>query len=284
MTGAVARLGAVLALTAAALSVAALASLAPGSPLISSCAGAGSSRASLVVEHGDGSVVTRCVSFGTATVTGQALLESSGVAWSGQTYGSYGVAVCALDSEPLHYSTCPGQDSYWAIFVSRGGGAWQLSSIGISSLTLGDGDAEGFRYVPSTGNPAPPPSPSGVCAAAAPSATTVATAPAIPVPATSAPSAVARTAPSTTASSGPTVPTSAGLALAVAGATTDASPTSAVASAPASAAASVVPFGPGSAPGDGSGLDLGLLVAAIAGGGLGGLALLRLAAARRRAT
>jgi hypothetical protein len=74
--------------------------------------------------------------------------------------------------------------------------------------------------------------------------------------------------------------------MALAGAPTDALPASpAVPAAVAStAAASVVPFGPGSAPGDGSGLDLGLLVAALAGGGLGGLALLRLAAARRRAT
>ena len=286
MTGLVGRLGAVLAATAAALSVAALASLAPGSPLISKCAGAGLGHAAVVLEHADGSVVTRCVSFGTATVTGQALIESSGVAWSGQTFGAYGVAVCAMDSEPLHYTTCPGQDSYWAIFVSRGGGAWQLSSIGISSLTLGDGDAEGFRYVPAAGTPASPPSPVGVCVAAAspPTATarqtatpTAAAGPATATTATAAPPATTppTTAATTSASTAPTVEAS---LIAIAGATTGV-----VRVTSAAPASSVGPAAPGPSQSPRSGVDPGLLVAALAGGGLGGLALLRLVAARRRA-
>ena len=279
MTGLPGRLGAVLALTAAALSVAALASLAPGSPLISKCAGAGLGHAAVMVEHADGSVITRCVSFGTATVTGQALIESSGVAWSGQTFGAYGVAVCAMDSEPLHYTTCPGQDSYWAIFVSRGGGAWQLSSIGISTLTLTDGDAEGFRYVPAAGTPASPPLPAGVCAAASPTAATARqaatpTAAAVLATATTAtaapPATTAATAAATTEAS--TAPTVVASLLAIAGATTGVAPASSVG--PAAA-------GPSQSPR--SGVDPGLLVAALAGGGLGGLALLRLVAARRRA-
>ena len=214
-----------LAVLLSAVTLATLAPLAPLAPIVPRCAAAGSGRAALVVERGDGSVLTRCVSFGTATVTGEQLLNSSGVAWSGQSFGSYGQAVCALDSEPAHYASCPGQDSYWAIFVSRGGRAWQLSSIGISSLTLADGDAEGFRYVPAAANPAAPPSPQGVCALAA-----------------------------------------------VAG---------------ASAGAASPPPGPGPqapAPTSGPGLDPGLVLAALAGGGLAGLALLRVAAGRRSGT
>jgi hypothetical protein len=207
-----------LAVLLSAVILATLAPLAPSAPIVPGCAAAGSGHAALVVEHGDGSVLARCVSFGTATVTGEQLLNSSGVAWSGQGFGSYGQAVCALDSEPAHYASCPGQDSYWAVFVSRGGGAWQLSTIGISSLILADGDAEGFRYVPAAGNPEAPPSPAGVCAAAG------------------------------TASPPP-----------------GASP-----QAPA--------------PKSGPGFDPGLAVAALAGGGLAGLALLRLAAGRRRGT
>jgi hypothetical protein len=284
----VGRLGALFAATTVALSVAALAALAPGSPLISRCAGAGSGHAALVVEHGDGSVVTRCVPFATASVTGQALLESSGVAWSGQTFGSYGVAVCALDSEPLHYTTCPGQDSYWAIFVSRAGGAWQLSGAGISSLALADGDAEGFRYVPSVGTPAPPPAPAGVCAGAAQSPTAAAQSPTAAVttrPAATATAAsataTAHVAPTTFTAAAPTtaaapasiVPAGEASFVAIAGATTGGSP-----------APSAAPAAPGPSPSHGSGVDPGLLIAAVAGGGLGGLALLRLAAGRRRVT
>jgi hypothetical protein len=265
MTGMAGRLGGVLAATVVALSVAALASLAPGSPLISKCLGAGSSQAALVVEHGDGRVVTRCVSFGSVSVTGQALLDSSGVAWSGQTFGSYGVAVCALDAEPLHYTACPGQESYWAIFVSRGGGAWQLSSIGISSLTLGAGDAEGFRYVPAAGTPAAPPSPAEVCPAATHSTAAPATARPTAASATAVAPATAAYLPSTTADVASAMPTGGASLLAIA-----------AASASGSAA-------PGQDPSPGSGVDPGLLVAALAGGGLGGLALLRIAAARRRA-
>jgi hypothetical protein len=278
MTGMVGRLGVVLSATAVALSVAALASLAPGSPLISKCVGAGSSQAALVVEHGDGRVVTRCVSFGSATVTGQALLESSGVSWSGQTFGSYGVAVCALDAEPLHYTACPGQDSYWAIFVSRGGAAWQLSSNGISSLTLGAGDAEGFRYVPAAGTPAAPPSPAGVCPVATASPAAPATARPTAASATAVAPKTAASLPSATAGVASAMPTGEASLLAIAAAPASESAATPGPAAPGAAAA------PGPNPSPGSGVDPGLVVAALAGGGLGGLALLRIAAARRRAT
>lgn len=177
----------VLAASAVALAIGAFAALATGSPLASSCAGAGPNHAALVVEHGDGSVVTRCVSFGTAAVTGEWLLDSSGVSWSSQTFGGFGAAVCAVDAEPAHYSTCPGRDSYWAVFVSRGGGDWQLASVGISSLTLGDGDAEGFRYVPAAGDPAPPAPATGVCSGAGSTAVATARATAPSGPAASPP-------------------------------------------------------------------------------------------------
>ena len=228
-----------LAVLLSAVILATLAPLAPLASVVPGCAAAGPDHAALVVEHGDGSVVTRCVAFDTATVTGERLLDSSGVAWSGRTFGGYGVAVCALDGEPAHYVDCLGKDNHWAVFVSRGGGSWQLTDVGISSLTLNDGDAEGFRYVPSAGDPSPPPLPAGICEARA--------------------------------------------ALPSAGSSPGSSPGSrAVASASASPSA-----GPSSLAGSSdppkSGLDLGLIAAALVGGGLGALALLRLVASLRRA-
>ena len=154
------RVGLVPALLTAAM--AALASLAPVAAVVPGCAAAGSNHAPLVVEHANGSVVTRCVAFDSGSISGEELLNRSGVAWSGQTFGGFGAAVCALDAEPARYASCPGQDHYWAVFVSRGGGTWQLANIGISALTLADGDAEGFRYVPSAGTPSAPVAP-GVC-------------------------------------------------------------------------------------------------------------------------
>lgn len=275
-------LPALVACVAVASAVAALAALAPGSPLIPSCAAAGSHRAALVVQHGDGSVVTRCVAFDAAAITGEGLLDSSGVAWSGQTFGGFGVAVCALDGEPAHYSTCPGKESYWALFLSRGGGAWQLANVGVSSLTLADGDAEGLRYVPAAGVPAPPPAPAGVCNAAGPSAGAT---------------PGASTGPGRNATASAAVPTDAGARAgdsatagiagwpspAVGGATAAAPGASTTAGTTASAAVASPGAGAASgSPGSTSGFDPGLLAAAVVGGGLAGLVLLRLAAGRRR--
>jgi len=205
------------------LAVAASAAPAPGSPLVASCAGAGPNHAALVVEHGSGSVVTRCVAFDAATVTGEQLLDSSGVAWSGQTFGGFGAAVCAMDEEPAQYVSCPGKDGYWAVFVATGGGEWELSPVGISSLKLGDGDAEGFRYVPVSGDPMPPPPAAGACAGAA-------------------------------------------------------------ASAPAGALAAAPTASTPQSPAQGGGIDAAMLAAALAAVVLAGLAVVRLAAARRCAT
>ncbi len=237
----------VLALLTAVL--AALASLAPVAAVVPGCAASGSNHAPLVVEHANGSVVTRCVAFDSGSISGEELLNRSGVAWSGQTFGGFGAAVCALDAEPARYSSCPGQDHYWAVFVSRGGGTWQYANIGISALTLADGDAEGFRYVPSAGTPPAPAAP-GVCS---------------PLAATATAHAGASAAATIGAPAGVTGRESP--ALAVAG-------VAAVANAPSRPS--------DGSPGSGSGLDLGLLAAAVAGVGLAGLALLRLFAMRVR--
>jgi hypothetical protein len=178
------------------------------------------------VEHADGSTVTRCVAFDTDAISGEQLLTLSGIGWSSQSFGDFGDAACALDGEPARYAECPGKDRYWAVFVAQAGGSWQLANVGISTLVLHDGDAEGFRYVPASGVPAAPPSPAGVCAA---------------------------------------------------------TPTVGIAAATASAGATVgaTPRNETSAPTPSGGVDLGLLAAAVVGGGLAGLAILRVVARRR---
>ncbi len=253
-----------LAVLLSAVILASLAPLAPLAPVVPGCAAAGSDHAALAVEHSDGSIVTRCVAFNADTISGEELLNKSGVAWSSQTFSSFGDAVCALDGEPARYVDCLGKDSYWALFVSRGGGPWQLSSVGISSLTLGNGDAEGFRYVPASGVPAAPVSAAGVCVAAA--ATPTATPSRRPFV-----TAITATAPPTAGSTTITTePPASGVA-----------PTAtATTSGAATASATAPPQVPTPAPSGGA--DLGLMAAAVAGGGLAGLALLRLFAVRAR--
>ena len=125
----------------------------------------------LVVELGDGQSVGRCVGFNASSISGEGVLRASGLEYATQGYGSLGQAVCQVDEEPAAYSTClPSGGSYWALFVSRAGGAWQPADVGISSLEFASGDAEGLRYDPDAGPDPAPTSPAGVCAAAGSSA------------------------------------------------------------------------------------------------------------------
>ena len=121
----------------------------------------------LVVELGDSESVGRCVGFNGSSISGEEVLQASGLEYATQGYGSLGQAVCQVDEEPAAYSTClPSSGSYWALFTSRAGGAWQAADVGISSVEFANGDAEGLRYDPETGPDPAPPSPAGVCVAA----------------------------------------------------------------------------------------------------------------------
>ena len=139
-------------------------------PSIAGCAQASTAHhAALVVEHGDGSVIRICVTFSQPSITGDQLLSyahtQAQLEYATTGYGgSNGDAVCQIDYEPAQFP--PGcwtaSSPYWAIFVSRGGGSWTDSSLGISSQTFGDGDAQGFRYEAQSDRSTPA-SPSGVC-------------------------------------------------------------------------------------------------------------------------
>ena len=198
-------------------------------PTAQPCAAATySSHVTLVVEHGNASVVGLCIGFNGSSITGEQVLQASGLEYATQSYGSIGDAVCQLDSEPATYGAClPASGSYWAMFVSRGGGGWQNADRGVSTETFGDGDAEGFRYDSQSGAEPPPASPAGICARAlasptpAPAATAPASATGAPAPAAASapgasPGALGDSASATPASdrpSGPSVSASAGPAV-----------------------------------------------------------------------
>ena len=141
------------------------------------CASAASAHhATLVIEHGNGTTLKYCIGFDTDQVTGQFLLDASGVEKGEQGSGSMGEAVCQIDYEPQQYpSGCwTASSPYWAMYVSRGSGGWSQSNLGVSSQTFHDGDAEGFRYESQSASLTPP-SPTGVCPVPTPPPTAVAT-------------------------------------------------------------------------------------------------------------
>lgn len=137
-------------------------------PAAQACAAATyTSHVTLVVEHANTEVIGLCIGFDGPSITGEQILQASGVQYATQSYGSLGDAVCQIDGEPASYGSClPASGPYWAMFVSRGGGAWQGADRGISTETFADGDAEGFRYDDQGGPEPPPVSPAGICARA----------------------------------------------------------------------------------------------------------------------
>jgi hypothetical protein len=163
-------------------------------------------HAALIIEHGNGTVVARCVSFDGDSIPGEQLLQLARAQWGLEyataTYsGGTGDAVCQIDYEPAQYpSGCwTASSPYWAMYVSRGGGGWSPSNLGVSSQTFRDGDAEGFRYEGQSAYLTPS-SPAGICPAPTPPPTPAATPRSTPRPTAPAP---ARHPPAATATPGP---------------------------------------------------------------------------------
>jgi hypothetical protein len=248
----------------------------PGSA--ATCAAASTTHhVAVVVEHGDGTTLQRCVSFSTASISGADSVDRSGLEWGTVSFGSYGLAVCQLDGEPTSYPpTCwTGTSPFWALFVARGGGSWQTSNLGVSNIALRDGDALGFRYQsqsthapPSISGDCPNPTPAPATPTPTPRATPVATVVPTPPPthrASSRPPTTAGSSSPTPPGSAPVVaPPSGGDGVASATGTVGASPTSADAAASAPASATADPALAVSTGAVGGGPPVGIVLALVA--------------------
>jgi hypothetical protein len=116
------------------------------------------------------------VAFDAAQLTGDQVMQLSGIEYATASFGGLGKAVCQVDHEPTSYppSCWTATSPYWAMYVSRSAGAWSVSNQGVSSQLFHDGDALGWHYVPQSGSGGgPPPSPDGVCSSAGPAPTPV---------------------------------------------------------------------------------------------------------------
>ena len=108
-------------------------------------------RAGLVVVHGDGQVVTRCVTFVGAEITGIDLLARSGLAATFSPFGGLGYGVCAIDGEGCAaqdcFCQCQGSPcAYWTYSHRQPDGAWAISGLGASAWMLRDGDVDGWVW------------------------------------------------------------------------------------------------------------------------------------------
>lgn len=107
-------------------------------------------QVALVVLHGDGSVVTRCVDCGDSEITGYDVLTGSGLEVVSVHDSSMGMTICAIDGEGCPESDCfcecKGDPclywSYWHLVD----GQWQQSQVGAGDSKAHDGDVEGWSW------------------------------------------------------------------------------------------------------------------------------------------
>lgn len=128
-------------------------------------------HAAVVVEHSTFGMVIVCVGFSSNSISGDQLLNTSGIQHDYQGFGGLGQAVCQVDSEPSQVpANCFGTSKYWALFSSAQCGPWRQANVGINSLSFNDGDLEGFRYDPQSGSSSDdsPSGPAGYCPNAPP--------------------------------------------------------------------------------------------------------------------
>lgn len=130
--------------------------VATASPWFSGTAVAqGTQRAALIVQFGDGTYVTRCISFSEESITGLELLSRSGLQVS-----LWGGAVCRIEQQGCEYPVeacfcqCRGSScqywSYWhwrtATGPSVGEGGWAYAQIGSGDYRVQDGAVEAWLW------------------------------------------------------------------------------------------------------------------------------------------
>jgi hypothetical protein len=120
---------------------------------------AGSSRAGLIVAHGDGRVAYALVTFDGDSISGADLVERSGLSVTEVNFGGLGVAVCSIDATGCDIGECRKRlcqgpkrdDPYWQYFIKSGSGSWQVAALGISGDSVPDGGVRALIW--SAGTP-----------------------------------------------------------------------------------------------------------------------------------
>ncbi len=107
-------------------------------------------QAGLVVVHGDGRVVSRCVGFDEDRISGQELVSRAGLEPHMEAT-AMGASVCRLDGEGCAAGSncfCQCLSSpciYWS-YWRWDGAKWEYSALGAGSTTVADGGLDGWVW------------------------------------------------------------------------------------------------------------------------------------------
>ena len=172
-------------------------------------------QAGLVIVHGDGRLVSRCITFGEEQISGYELLQRANLDLNVEVNG-IGAAICRIDGEGCNYpqqSCFCGTEgdsyrywSYWRLSTD----GWQYSNQGATNAQVQPGEVQGWLWGEGANNTvAPPPLVTFAEICMPPTATPTATATVLPTVTTAetptpTPPATATPAPTETATPLPT--------------------------------------------------------------------------------
>ncbi len=119
-------------------------------------------RGGIVVDLGNGQVLTECVHFGGPMITAFDLLQRSNLAFTFQNFGSLGAAICSVQSVGCQFPaqdcfcqcTGTGPCNFFAFFVEQNG-QFVLSNVGVSSSVLHNKDVIALSFGDGSTTPAP---------------------------------------------------------------------------------------------------------------------------------
>jgi hypothetical protein len=115
----------------------------------------GVQRVGLVVKFDDGSVFTDCIDYTGPGMTGEDVLDASGLPTVKDTSYGLGAAICKIGNDGCDYPhpdscfcECEGATcEYWAYFhLDQQAGDWVYSGMGASWNTVQPGDVEGWAW------------------------------------------------------------------------------------------------------------------------------------------
>jgi hypothetical protein len=114
-------------------------------------------RVGLVIKFGDGSLVTRCVEFNEAEISGYEVLKRTGLSIVAAFDSGMGAGICKIEDQGCPKASCMTCDvpNYWSYWHLQGG-SWIYSNVGASSHTVHNGDVEGWRWGTGDAPPAMP--------------------------------------------------------------------------------------------------------------------------------
>ncbi len=105
------------------------------------------SKAAVVIDHGDGRRVINVVEFPGETQNGLHLLQQSGLDLVIQQ-SSFGPAICSIDGEGQPADNCFGdpEGRFWNFSILDENDQWMVASVGVNEIVVRDGDVHGYRW------------------------------------------------------------------------------------------------------------------------------------------